>query len=91
MRILQRVADARLRREVNDVPGRMVPEQALERRPIREIELCETETLERTELAQPRFFQPDVVVGVEVVQADDCIARSSRRLATCIPMKRRSR
>ena len=85
VRILQRITHARLRREMNDTSGRMVSEQALESPTIREIELRETEPLEGIELAQPRFFEPNVVVRVEVVQPDDSLAALEQTLCDMHP------
>ena len=81
-RILQRVAHARLRCEVNHASELLPREQLLHARPVREIQLDEAEVRPLPQLREPRFLKRDVVVVVEVVEPDDFVA-ALQRFAPC--------
>src|SRR5205085_1501862 len=75
VRIDQRVAHAGLRGEMDHALRLHLFEEAIGRVAIGEIELLETEARAgREQLAQTRFFQRDVVVAIEAVDADDSVA-----------------
>ena len=79
-RILQRVAHAGLRREVNHALELLAREQLRHPRPVGEIQLDEAEVRPLPQLREPRLLQRDVVVVVEVVEPDDFVAALQQEL-----------
>ena len=86
VRILQRIAHAGLRGEMHHARELLAREQRRNRRGIGEIELHEAETRVR-EALQARLLERHVVVVVEIVEADDLVARLQQPRAVCKPMK----
>src|SRR5579864_3475401 len=70
-RVLQRVAHARLRREVHDTLEALAGEERRNSRRVREIQLHEAERSVPGEAREPRLLELHVVVIVEVIEADD--------------------
>src|SRR4249920_1500784 len=77
--ILQRVADAGLRREMHDVRETLVAKQLSGGRGISEIDALKREARLTGQVRQPGFLQRDVVVGIEVVDAYDRCSASEQR------------
>ena len=73
-RVLDRVTDPRLRREVDHPLELLLREEIRHPRAIREVELDEAEARERAQLLEPRVLEAHVVVVVEVVEAHDLVA-----------------
>ena len=87
MRRLKRVAHASLGGEMHHARELALGEQRRDAVAILEVELAEAESLGARELGEPRLLERGVVIGVEVVDADDgAPARSTRRRATWKPM-----
>ena len=74
VRIDQRMAHARLRREMDDMGKAVTLEQRGHALAVGEIELGELEAVELGELREPRLFQLGIVVVVDVVEADHGLA-----------------
>src|SRR6266508_2797686 len=74
VRVLERVADARLRGEVDDGVGAGGREQPLCSGAVGEIDLLEREAALRLEQREPAALQGDVVIGGEGVHPDDLVA-----------------
>ena len=75
VRILQRIADAGLRREMHHVGKLLGGKQSGNACAIGEIELEEAEVRVTLELLEPRLLQRRIVVGVHAVEADHAAAR----------------
>src|SRR5258706_13496297 len=73
-RVGERIANARLCREMQHRRRPFVGKNLPDRLLIRDVELDETKTRAGSELREARLFQAYVVVAVQVVQADDLIA-----------------
>ena len=71
VRIDQRVAHAGLRGEMHDVGKAMLGEQRRHAGAVGEIELDEAEAAILRELVEARLLERRIVVGVEIVEADD--------------------
>src|SRR5436853_6745806 len=67
----ERMAHARLSGKVHDRRKAMGGEQRRRAGAVRQIQLLEAKARERRELSQPRVFEFRIVIGVEVVDADD--------------------
>ena len=80
MRVFQRIANARLRREVNDALRSRRGEQLFDALAIDEIELVERKAVAPLELLEARLLQPHVVVAVEIVEPDHLVAAVEQRL-----------
>ncbi len=76
----ERVADAGLRGEVQHAVEARVGEQPRDAVGVGDVELLEAEAGQRLELRQPVALQADVVVVVQVVDADDVVAAREQRL-----------
>ena len=74
VRILDRVAHARLRREVHDPIETFAREQVLDCIAVDEIHAHEPESVAPFELREPRLFERDVVIVIQIVQTDDLVA-----------------
>ncbi len=74
VRILDRVAHARLRREVHDAPDAPIREQRIHRLAVREVDPLEPELFLRPQPREPRLLERRVVVRIEVVEADHLVA-----------------
>src|SRR5688500_1821057 len=74
VRVLDRVAYARLRREVHDALVCALRERRFHGRSVREVDSLEAESLLRLEPGEAGLLERGVVVRVEVVEADDFIA-----------------
>jgi hypothetical protein len=74
MGVLQRIAHASLRREVDDAVEAFGREEGFHARPVGDVELDEAESVVRLQAGQPVLLEPDVVIVVEIVQADDLVA-----------------
>jgi hypothetical protein len=77
--ILQRVAHAGLRGEVQDAVRLLLVVYARKRRGVGDIELTEAE-LRLRELRQPILLQPNRVVIIQVVDADHVVAARKQSL-----------
>ncbi len=71
VRIDQRIANAGLGGEMHDVGKPVRREQRGHRVAVCEIGLLEAKLRERRKLREPRLLQSRIVVGVEVVEADN--------------------
>ena len=74
MGVLQRVPDPGLRGEVDDRIGPFAREELRHRRAVRDAGPCIAETGERRDAIEPRLLEGDVVVRIEIVDADDLVA-----------------
>ena len=75
LRRLQGLAHPRLRRQMGHEAGLVGLEQQPHRLPIRKITPREGEAGKLPKLGEPRLLQGDVIIGVEIVEADDAAAR----------------
>ena len=73
-RVLDRVAHARLRGEVDHALELLAGEQLGHARAVREVELDEAEPRQLLQQLEPRELEAHVVVVVEVVEPDDLVA-----------------
>ena len=78
-RILDRIANARLRAEMDDPVELLAGKRAVQRLVIGEIHLLELEAagIERGERGQPVGLEARIVIGVEAVDADHRIRPAS--------------
>ena len=74
IRIGQRVTHAGLRAEMHDVRKAVLGEQLRHGGAVGEIAFDELEARQFGELGEPRLFQFRIVIGVEIVEADDAAA-----------------
>ena len=72
--VFDRIAHPGLRGEVHDGIEPALREQPGHALAVGDVGFFEFETGEGTQARQPRFFQADVVIVVEVVQPDDAVA-----------------
>ena len=79
--VLQRVAHAGLRGQVDDALGRELAERGVQRRAILQRRPHEPEAGVRQQPVQPRLFQPGVVVAVEVVVSEHFVAALEQAFA----------
>lgn len=75
----ERVTHARLCGEMDHALRPMFGEQLFDRPLIVEIALHEREALILLKLRQPRLLQIDVVIGAEIVEADDLVTPIEQR------------
>jgi hypothetical protein len=80
-RVLQRVADARLRTHVDDRLRSLHAEEARHSRAVCQIEAMEAEARVARQLGEPCLLQPGIVVVVEVVETDHLVAARQEELA----------
>src|SRR4029078_11293743 len=73
MRMVERIANAGLRREMNDALGLLLGKGRLDRRPVGQIGLDEAKGLKRLEPREPGFLQRQVVIGAEIVEPDHLV------------------
>ena len=73
-RVLDRIAHARLRREVDHALEPLAGEKPGHARAVREVELDEAEPRELLQHLEPRELEAHIVVVVEVVEPDDLVA-----------------
>ena len=78
--MIERIAHPRLRCEVNRAPDRAFPQFGGDLLVIRDIEAHELEIGMVDELRETRLLEADVVVIVEIVDADDGIAAAQKPL-----------
>src|SRR5712692_5389817 len=71
MRVRQGIADARLRREVHHHFKLFLPEKVRHALPVREVESRKPEVRMATKLGQSCLFQRHVVVGIQIVEAQN--------------------
>ena len=81
MRVFHPVADPRLSGEVNDPLRPRLGEQPLHTRAVGEVQLVEGEALAPLKLAEARLLQLNVIVGIEIIEADNLIAPVEQRLS----------
>ncbi len=72
--VAERVADARLRREMDHAGHALFGESGLDRRPVAQIGADEAKSLVLLEAGEPGLLEGDVVIGAEIVEADDLVA-----------------
>src|SRR5260370_1147890 len=72
--VLQRVADACLRREVDDLMRTQLGEERAHAVDVGDVDAAETEPAVLLQLLEARFLQRDVVVVIDVVDSDDLVA-----------------
>ncbi len=81
-RMIDRIAHAGLRREMDDaVDLGMRPREAEQRLGIGEIEALEAEAALARQGREPRLFQRDRIIVVDVIDADDVFAALQKRRA----------
>ncbi len=80
VRVLDRVAHAGLGGEMDDVAEAVGVEQPRQRRAVGEVDSLEGEAGVPAQLVEPGLLQGRVVVGAEVVDADDGDARAQQPL-----------
>ncbi len=73
-RVLQRVADPGLGREVNDAPRPALAHQAFEGVGLGDVHAHQLEIRPLLERPDPGLLERRIVIGVEVVDADDLLA-----------------
>ena len=73
-RIDQRMADAGLRRKMNDIGKAMLLEERGHAVSIGKIELDEAHAIGFCKLRAPSFLQRRIVIGIHVVEADNVVA-----------------
>ena len=71
VRIDQRKSHAGLRAEMHHVGEAMLGKKRRHASAVRKVEFDEAEAFELFELGEARLFQPGIVVGVQVVDADN--------------------
>ena len=76
VRVFHAVAHARLRGEVDNSLRLHLGKQPLDARTVGEIELVEGEAVCALKLAETRLLQPNIIVGIEIIDTDDLIASS---------------
>src|SRR5882672_6248185 len=79
IRVLQRIANARLRREVQNHVECFAVGRAGKRIPIGNVDLGETETFDAFQLCQARSFQCRIVIGVQRVNTGDFMPAPEQR------------
>ena len=82
VRILDRIAHAGLRREVDDAAEFLGRKQRLHAAAIGQVELYEAEIPLPLQYLEARGLEARIVVVVEIVEADDLIAAREQSLAT---------
>ena len=83
----ERIADASLRRQMNDPVDLIISEQDLGRFGIGNVELAELEFRLVGQCRQPRLFEPDIVIVGHVVDADDILAPRQQLLTSLMADK----
>ena len=80
-RIVERIADAGLRAEMDDPVDLGAGQRLFERLVIREIDLHEAEGsgVQPRSSGQPLLLQPRIVIGIEIVDADHALAALEQR------------
>ena len=84
VRVLHPVTDARLSGEVDNPLRLRRGEQPLHARAIGKVELVEGKAGRALELAEARLLQFNVVVGIEIIDADYHIAPVEQRLSSMV-------
>lgn len=80
-RVYQRVPNASLRRQVNDSVDIWITRcQTRQRVSISEIKLSEMEITVSFQLRKARLFEPYVVIGIEIIDADDFFLAGEQRV-----------
>jgi hypothetical protein len=74
MRMVDRIADAGLRREMDNRRKPVFCQQSIHRFTISQIDLLESETRLTLQDVQARLFQSRIVIAVEIVQSDHRVA-----------------
>jgi len=80
LRILERVAHARLRRQVHDPREALAREQCADLRGVRQIELHEAEGGVAFEPLEARLLEGDVVVLVEIIETHHLVTLAEQPL-----------
>jgi hypothetical protein len=73
-RVDQRVTDARLRSEVNNVREAFCSKQLRHRLAVGDVHLLESEIRKCLELGNASRFQARIIIGIEIIYPDDIIA-----------------
>ena len=79
VRVLQRVPDPGLCRQMNHLVEPTLTEQRLHARAIRHVQLLKREARPTREARQPRVLQRGIVIVVQIVDADDLVAPLQER------------
>ena len=74
VRMVERVADAGLRGEMNDALGLLRGEDRLDHLLLGEVGLDEMESVAALEPREARLFERDIVIGAHIVEPDDLVA-----------------
>src|SRR5262245_31041231 len=74
MRVVERIADAGLGGEMNDALRPLLGEGRLDDSPVGEIALDEGKSLLLHQALEPGLLQRHIVIGAEIVEADDSMA-----------------
>ncbi len=74
VRVLDRVAHARLRREVDDPLDVALCKEVFHARAVGQVEFLEAESVLFAKPCEPGLLQRRIVVGIQVVEADDLVA-----------------
>ena len=81
VRIFERVAHARLGGQIDDPLGLVLGEKTFNRGAIRQIAFHKLEILMGLQARKAGLLQIDVVIVIEVVEADDVVAARKQRLS----------
>src|SRR6478752_1820356 len=73
LRMMERVADAGLRGEMDDALGLLIGKDSFHHLPVGKVSLDEMESVAAFEPREPRLFQRDIIIGTHIVEADHLI------------------
>ena len=85
VRVIERIADAGLRGEMNDALGPLLGENRLDHFTLGKVSLDEIESVAALEPIKTRLFQGDIVVGAHIVEPNNLVAaveQPGRRMET---------
>jgi hypothetical protein len=85
VRVIERIADAGLRREMDDAVRLLFGEHRLYHLALGEVRLDEMESVATLEPRQPRLLERHIIVGAEIVEPDYFVAaieQPGRRVET---------
>ena len=83
--MIERVADAGLRGEMDDALGLLLGKDRLDHLPVGKVRLDEMESVAALEPRKTRLFERDIIIGAHIVEPNDLIAaieQPGRRVET---------